>query len=216
MGGYVQLIETWGSDERIIDAARMSTDKGFQGWPADEKLLRFLWEHRHTSPFEQAGVGFEVQGPIFVFREWHRHRTQSYNEFSARYAQMPDLHYLPDSSRVKAQSKTNKQGTSDHFLPAEIVAEFLQRIEREQRMIYETYRWALDHGIARELARLNTPASRYSKMRASANLLNWLRFCGLRMSGSAQWQIRQYANAIGSEIENHFPRTWALFKEKPL
>ena len=159
---------------------------------------------------------FEVQAPIMVFREWHRHRTQSFNEFSARYAPMADLHYLPAPARIRGQSKSNKQGTGDEDLPAEIVAEFLRRIEREQRMIYETYQWALDHGVAREVARINTPVSRYSKMRASANLLNWLRFIGLRAAPDAQLEIRQYAEAIGSQIEKHFPRTWVLFKERPL
>src|SRR5688572_12551657 len=115
--GYAELRDVWGSDERIIEAARMSSGKGFIGWgtpekPGDEKLLRYLWENQHTSPFEQAGFSVEVQAPIMVFREWHRHRTQSYNEMSGRYTQMPDVHYIPDPSRVKAQSKTNKQGTS--------------------------------------------------------------------------------------------------------
>lgn len=83
--GYVKEIEHWGSDERIVEAARMSTNKGFQGWDTDAKLLRYLYEHKHFSPFEMAGMVVEVQAPIFVFREWHRHRTQSYNELSARY-----------------------------------------------------------------------------------------------------------------------------------
>src|SRR5690606_23323400 len=96
--GYVRLVEAWGSDERIIEAARMSTGKGFLGWgpkedgkPGDEKLLRYLWEHKHATPFEMAGLVVEVQAPIFVFREWHRHRTQSFSELSARYVPMPDL-----------------------------------------------------------------------------------------------------------------------------
>jgi thymidylate synthase (FAD) len=93
--GYVELIESWGSDERIIEAARMSTGKGFTGWgtpekPGDEKLLRFLWKNQHATPFEMAGMTIEVKAPIFVFREWHRHRTQSYNEMSARYVPLPD------------------------------------------------------------------------------------------------------------------------------
>src|ERR1041385_5991189 len=96
--GYIQLIETWGSDERIVEAARISTNKGFLGWgtteaPGDEKLLRYLYEHKHATPFEMAGMIVEVQAPIFVFREWHRHRTQSYNELSARYTLLPDTNY---------------------------------------------------------------------------------------------------------------------------
>src|SRR5690606_17419484 len=105
--GYVRLVEAWGSDERIIEAARMSTGKGFLGWgpkedgkPGDEKLLRYLWEHKHATPFEMAGLIVEVQAPIFVLREWHRHRTQSFNELSARYVPMPDLDYMPTVERV--------------------------------------------------------------------------------------------------------------------
>ena len=108
--GYVRLIETWGSDERIVEAARMSTGGGFRGWPGDEKLLRYLWDHKHASPFEMAGMVLEVRAPLMVFREWHRHRTQSYNELSGRYVAMPDDDYAPTLDRVMAsQSITNRQ-----------------------------------------------------------------------------------------------------------
>ena len=140
--GYLKYIEHWGSDERIIEAARMSTSKGFLGWgpkpclncknldvtsssrdpdyvcqvcknaclvEGDEKLLRYLWEHKHTTPFEMAGMTIEVQAPIMVFREWHRHRTQSYNEMSARYIPLPDVNYVPTVERLMMNSKTNKQ-----------------------------------------------------------------------------------------------------------
>ena len=102
--GYLSLVETWGSDERIVEAARMSTGKGFLGWgtadaPGDEKLLKFLSDNAHATPFEMAGLIVEVQAPIMVFREWHRHRTQSYNEMSARYTPLPDVNYLPSVER---------------------------------------------------------------------------------------------------------------------
>lgn len=214
--GYVIVKDVWGSDERIIEAARMSSGKGFLGWgtpekPGDEKLLKYLWTNKHTTPFEQAGLSFEVQAPIMVFREWHRHRTQSYNEMSARYTQMPNVHYLPQPDRVKAQSKTNKQATGDQELPPEIVEEFLRRIKAEQETIYQNYQWAIDNGIAREIARINTPVSRYSRMVASANLLNWLKFLKLRMAPDAQWEIRQYTDVIGQVVASRFPKTWELF-----
>jgi thymidylate synthase (FAD) len=493
--GYVELKDVWGSDERIIESARMSSGKGFLGWgtpekPGDEKLLKYLWKNKHTSPFEQCGLTVEVQAPIMVFREWHRHRTQclrgntiidcvmpngtinsktikeifdlkyggvidsapefhknghskagtavlrkarrknpwrtrvlpncqdrtlrvlnedtgfietgkmkavwesgikpifclsipgyersiyasedhffytkdgwkklkdlvigdyvatrskvaaharplppslrtgigiwtsmmrnrlindidscyicrqrfvadeleldhvipviqdlklaldeanlkpickachlhktaneqpertgmtrlgikwveviskpfyvcdemtydievedphhnfiangfivhnSYNEMSGRYTQIPDIHYLPEPSRVKAQSKANKQGTGDQELPPEIVAEFLSRIKAEQEQIYATYQWALDHNISREVARINTPISRYSRMVASANLLNWLKFLTLRMPEAAQYEIRQYANEVAKIVAEKFPRTWELFINK--
>lgn len=215
--GFVRLVETWGSDERIVESARMSTNKGFLGWgpkadgkPGDEKLLRFLWDSRHSSPFEQAGATFEVQAPILVFREWHRHRTQAYTELSARYVQMPDLHYLPEAARVTRQSTTNKQASSQEPIAPEIVAEWLKRVEAEQKLIYDNYTWALEQGIAREIARINTPVSRYSRMRASANLRNWLHFLGLRTAPDAQYEIRVCANAVRDLLRVHFPRTLDL------
>ena len=218
--GYVELVESWGSDERIVEAARMSTNKGFLGWgpkedgkPGDEKLLRYLYENHHATPFEMGGLIIEVQAPIFVFREWHRHRTQSYNELSARYTQMPNIHYVPDKSRVKAQSKTNKQATGSDELDPKLVHEFLTEVQKQQEMLYESYdRW-VKAGIPKELARINTPVSRYSRMRASANLRNWLGFLSLRMASGAQWEIREYAYAVAALIKQCFPRTWQLFEE---
>lgn len=198
----------------------MSTNKGFLGWgtpehPKDEKLLKYLWTHRHTSPFEQAGLTVEVQAPIMVFREWHRHRTQSYNEMSGRYTVLPDLFYLPSLQRVQKQSLVNKQGSSGE-VDVGVKVEFLRRVQEDQKRVRETYEWALAQGIAKEVARVNTPISQYSRMRASANLLNWLRFVGLRVTPEAQYEIRQYAEAVGHCINDCFPRTWALFQEKPL
>lgn len=236
--GYVQLVEAWGGDESIIEAARMSTNKGFLGWgpqhtkecatrgpmwetgcdcpfnaPGDEKLLRFLYEHKHATPFEMAGMTIEVQAPIMVFREWHRHRTQSYNEMSARYTQLPDVFYVPEPERVTAQSKTNKQGSGAEPLDPTIVEIFRGDLILTQRMAYERYEDALKKGVPRELARLHLPVSIYSRMRASANLRNWLSFLSLRMDAGAQWEIRQFANAVGTLIAAKYPRTWALFDE---
>ena len=243
--GYLAVIEHWGSDERIIEAARMSTAKGFQGWgpvpctcagsmpsidgevgckkcinspygpeklAGDEKLLRYLYEHKHHTPFEMAGMVIEVQAPIFVFREWHRHRTQSYNELSARYTELPDMFYLPSESRIVGQSSTNKQGSGEEL--DEGLAEWA-RAEMElsfqrARIIYEQL---LKAGVAREVARVVIPVAQYSRMRASANLRNWLAFCTLRMDEKAQWEIRQYANAVGAVLAERFPRTWALYME---
>lgn len=253
--GYIALIETWGSDERIIEAARMSTGKGFLGWgqkvrcsicdglgratpdndrcdgqeqkcwgcrgegecietPGDEKLLRYLYEHKHATPFEMAGMTIEVQAPIMVFREWHRHRTQSYNEMSARYTPLPDLNYVPTVERLMLNSKTNKQaGTvkgSDELTleTAEMYRDMLIRMYKEQE---EFYQCALRLGVPKELARIHLPVGRYSRMKASANLRNWLAFLTLRMAHEAQWEIRQYANEVGKLIAAKYPRTWELF-----
>lgn len=218
--GRAELVEVWGSDERIVEAARQSTGKGFHGWGThenpggDEKLLRYLYANRHDTPFEMAGAIIEVQAPIMVFREWHRHRTMSYNEMSARYVQMPDLHYVPPRARIKGQSKTNKQATDmGATLPDETVDWFIAGVERQQREIYEFYEEALKRGISREIARINTPVSRYSRMWAQANLRNWLAFLTLRNAPGAQEEIRRYAQAILIMLAGHFPRTIELFLE---
>ena len=218
--GYVRLVDSMGTDETIVEAARMSTGKGFTGWgtpdrPGDEKLLGFLWENQHTSPFEMCELHVEVQAPIMVFREWHRHRTQSYNEFSARYAQMPDLHYLPAPERIQRQSATNKQGSAEP-VPADHAESIRRALEGQQSSVYDYYDVLVKDGVAKEVARLNTPVSRYSKMRAKTDLLNWLRFLGLRMAPNAQWEIRQYANAVAEIVKSIWPRSYALFEEHTL
>lgn len=240
--GYIEPIEHWGSDQRIIEAARMSTNKGFLGWGptcaecgwakgddhevacsrpdqwklGDEKLLRYLWEHKHATPFEMAGLVIEVQAPIFVFREWHRHRTQSYNEMSARYTPLPDLNYIPTVERLLINSKTNKQAgvikDADELTEgaAEGYRYQLSCMYAQQEELYQT---ALNMGVPKELARIHLPVGRYSRMRASANLRNWLAFLTLRRDPAAQWEIRQYANAVGDLIAERFPRTWELYIE---
>lgn len=214
--GSVELVETWGSDERIIEAARMSTGKGFKGWgdaekPGDEKLLRYLWEHKHATPFEMAGAVFEVKAPIFVFREWHRHRTQSYNEMSGRYIALPDENYLPSVERILAFGGKNKQaqGTGRDLSWAEGVA-FQGELQYAYKKAQEVYENALGNGVPKELARLCLPVARYSKMRASANLRNWLGFLDLRAESNAQWEIQQYAYVIQGMLAEKFPRTLGI------
>jgi len=269
--GYISLIETWGSDERIIEAARMSTAKGFQGWgdscpsckgsrvetmriwdeapqqvfyatgkmrlvggkyheiqvvcslcggssnpPGDEKLLRYLWEHKHATPFEMAGAIFEIQAPIFVFREWHRHRTQSYNEMSARYTPLPNVNYIPTIDRLLVNSKSNRQAgviSGAEELNEAKAGSYLAELKMEYDSQEQLYQIALSIGIPKELARIHLPVGRYSRMRASANLRNWLAFLTLRMDQAAQWEIRQYANAACNLLASIFPRTVALFLE---
>lgn len=247
--GYVKFIECWGSDERIIEAARMSTGKGFLGWgqeedcstcagtgirqgfgydcpeckglkkriekPGDEKLLGFLYNNKHSTPFEMAGLIIEVQAPIFVFREWHRHRTQSYNELSARYTPLPDLNYVPSIERLMLNSNgTNKQAGT--IAGADVLTiEEAQAYQIALRLQYKNdqdfYEKVLQSGVPKELARIHLPVGRYSRMRASANLRNWLQFLTLRMDSKAQWEIRQYANIVGSFIKELHPKTWNLF-----
>ena len=237
--GYLEPIESWGSDERIVEAARMSTAKGFVGWgprhkegcynypgtrttsncgcnePGDEKLLRYLYENKHETPFEFAGLVIEVQAPIMVFREWHRHRTQSYNEMSARYTPLPDVNYLPTPDRCLMVGGKNKQAgkVSDaNELTHEGVLEWLEELSQVYVHAEAVYQNGLKRGIPKELARLPVPVGRYSRMRASTCLRNWLAFLTLRSAPTAQWEIRQYADEVGRLIAVRFPRTWELFE----
>jgi thymidylate synthase (FAD) len=221
--GYVELIEKWGSDERVIEAARMSTGKGFISWDpyegspkGDMGLLRFLYSNRHATPFEMAGMTITVQAPITVFREWHRHRTQSYNEMSARYTPLPDVNYLPTPERCLSVSGTNKQAGaikgSDEITHASAL-EWLEELAGVYAHCEQVYQSGLKRGVPKEIARLPVPVGRYSRMMASTDLRNWLAFLTLRMDEKAQWEIRQFANKVGKLIAQQFPRTWALFVE---
>lgn len=214
--GYVKYIDSMGNDETVIEAARMSTGRGFEGWEKDGALLDFLWRKKHATPFEMVELSLEVQAPLFVFREWHRHRTQSYNEFSARYSKMPDIHYVPDPSRIRKQSASNKQGTGEEEFPQEYIQMTLEELEYEQKQSYSFYEQMIEGGIAKEVARINTPVSRYSKMRAKTNLRNWLGFLNLRLRPNAQFEIRVFADAVETIIKNLFPRTHKLFEEYDL
>ena len=239
--GYCKIIDHWGSDERIIEAARMSTNKGFQGWyrkcscvqdvpsesptlceeckgkgyiPGDEKLLRYLWEHSHHTPFEMAGLTLEIYAPIFVIREWHRHRTFSYNEMSGRYVELPNDYYLPSAERLGSskQAAVNKQSSEAGFSEEEIKL-FHYIMEYEQKHARSAYEELLEKGVAREVARMVLPVSQYSRFRASGNLRNWLHFLNLRLALNAQYEIREYAKVVANLVEDLFPKTWGLFAE---
>lgn len=253
--GYLRHIEHWGSDERIIESARMSTAKGFQGWGplcvdccsaeaiknpipnpgnalscskcgcgglmyrGDEKLLRFLWENKHSTPFEMAGLTIEVKAPIMVFREWHRHRVPfGYNEMSARYVPLPNENYSPTVERIISGATGaggNKQAQSvDGKIPTEQdclawLADLADVYEQAERV----YKAGIAIGVPKELARLPVPVARYSCMRATANLRGWLAFLQLRTATVAQWEIQQYAWAVADLISEQFPRTYELWAE---
>lgn len=239
--GYVELIDSYGSDSRIIEAARMSTDKGFQGWKlpckncqdweendericencqdtceveGDTKLLKYLYKNKHMTPFEMCDATFIIQAPIFVFREWHRHRTQSYNEMSARYTPLPNMSYIPTMDRIGIDGGSNKQAQGVKELTNSAATEFVVNLEKFYINVQRLYQKALEDGIPKELARLVLPVGRYSRMMAKANLRNWLGFLILRMDSHAQWEIRQYANAVHQLLSQKFPRTMALYDEE--
>lgn len=216
--GFVRFVEDWGygdaklSEAGIIEAARQSTQGSFRGWETDSKLLAHLYKHHHDTPFEFAGMVIEVKAPIFVFREWHRHRTQSYNEMSARFTAMPDENYIPSVERLLMRGGANKQAQSVGIpLDEKAAILFQEGLVVTYKMAQDLYTLALQAGVSKELARLCVPVARYSQMRASTCLRCWLMFLTLRMDPMAQWEIRQYANAVGQVIADRFPQTWRLF-----
>jgi thymidylate synthase (FAD) len=244
--GYVKLIEVWGSDERVIESARMSTDGAFRGWgpihddlcasgesaspddcnctpmPGDEKLLKFLWTNRHTSPFEQCGATFELKFPIMVSREQVRHRTLALNEMSGRYIPLPAEDYVPTVTRLMVNAGlnvSNKQaGTIEgaEVLTEETAAEWLEDLKELYAHCELVYQKGLRLGVPKEMARLAVTVGRYTKMRVTGNLLNWGRYFGLRLPANAQWEIRLYAGIAHAMLHKHFPRSLECFDSKPI
>lgn len=200
--GFVRLVRCTGGDIDVARAARVSFDADWRAGEdegSDERLIRYLWAHAHTTPFEAVTFTFEVKAPIFVFRQWHRHRTWSYNELSARYRELPEEFYIPKPEQVGFQSKDNKQGRT----AGDQIADFVAMRERECQALeiacmqaFSTYRDLLDKGWPRELARSVLPVATYSHMFATVDLLNLLKFLTLRCDAHAQYEIRVYANAM--------------------
>lgn len=213
--GYVELIETWGSCERIVETARMSTDGAFRGWPKDERLLRYLLANAHTSPFEHAGLTFEVRAPDFVVSQWLRHRTLSPNVESARYTELGADDYLPTVDRLLMDGGMNiqagsRKGTVLTRMMAEEWLWDLRELHEECQRVYEC---GLALGVPREIARLAVTKARYSRFRISGNLHNWLRYVRLRDHEHAQWEHREFAKAVAKAICVSFPHVTAARKE---
>jgi thymidylate synthase (FAD) len=231
--GYVKYVGHLGCDEDIVADARMSTGGGNKTPEEDKKLLNFLWENEHTSPFEGVDLKLEVQLPIFVFRELERHRTLtlieteilaisttdnssrcfvSKNEFSGRYAKMPELNYIPVAERLGKQGKINHQGTEGD-LTDEVKTSILDTFKAEQMSTRGNYEGYLSQGLSREVARMNLNLSQYTKLRIKANVLNWFKFLNLRLRNNAQYEIRVYAQAVESIMKDLFPWSYSAFEE---
>lgn len=216
--GYVRRVDAMGNDRRIVEAARVSFNK--DDLPSimekDTKLLRYLLEHKHSTPFEHVVVTFEVQAPIFVFRQWHRHRTQSYNEISARYTPMDDLFYVPEPAAVGQQSPSSKQARVAVEMTDELFAARVSEcdaVQQHSEESYAFYQGLLGAGWPRELARTVLPVNVYSRMYATANLWNWLKFLDLRLHAHAQQEIRYCADAIQDLLSDVAPVTMQLAAE---
>ena len=212
--GLVRLVDHMGSDLSIVRAARVSYDADWRtGDDAgkDEKLIRYLMRNRHTSPFEAVTFTFEVKAPIFVLRQWHRHRTWSYNEVSARYSELPDEFYVPDVADITTQSASNKQMRTETQHPQ--AAEMQRLMKKAMTDAFGTYKELLARGCPRELARSVLPCSTYSRMFATVDLHNLFHFLRLRLHEHAQKEIRVYAEAMLKLVEPIVPVAVAAFKE---
>lgn len=200
--GFVRLVDHMGSDLSIVRAARVSYDAAWRAGEddkGDERLIRYLWAHHHTSPFESVTFTFEVKAPIFVFRQWHRHRTQSYNELSARYRELDEEFYIPDPDEIGTQATNNKQGRTTNP-DNQILASVREKESADYKYLckqaFYLYQRLLKQGWPRELARGVLPLSTYSHMFTTLNLLNLFRFLTLRVDSHAQFEIRVYAEAM--------------------
>ena len=212
--GFVRLIDYMGDDSAIVQAARVSYGKGTKMVRQDRGLLRYLIRHRHTTPLEMCELKIHVKLPMFVARQWIRHRTANVNEISARYSVLDKEFYLPDPKDMALQSISNRQGRGE-TLNAEQSQIALELLKRDALQSYDTYQKLLgeEFGLARELARMNLPVNWYTQWYWKVDLHNLLHFLSLRMDAHAQYEIRVFANAIGSLVEDWVPLVWEAFQD---
>ncbi|WP_036289607.1 FAD-dependent thymidylate synthase [Methylosinus sp. PW1] len=216
--GFIRLVEHMGSDLSIVRAARVSYDAAWRAGEdegSDHKLIHYLWRNRHTTPFESVEFQFEVFAPIFVVRQWHRHRTWTYSELSGRYRELPEIFYVPDADKIGVQSKDNKQGRD--IAPQHQISAAAGCVARNDYLLhcaeaFNTYRQLLKCGWPRELARTVLPLSTYTHMFAKVDLRNLFGFLDLRSDPHAQYEIRVYAEAIEKLIEPIVPVAFAAWK----
>ncbi len=210
--GFVALVDYMGNDGAIVQAARVSYGLGTKTARDDRGLIRYLMRHRHTTPFEMVEFKFLAKMPIFVARQWVRHRTASLNEASYRYSVAPDEFHVPGLDAVGAQSKRNRQGRAEP-LPESDARKFQQEVERVSRDAYATYERALAGGTARELARIVLPVNFYTQWYWKSNLHNLFHFLSLRLDSHAQEEIRLYAQALVPAVKAVAPVAYEAFED---
>jgi thymidylate synthase (FAD) len=214
--GFVRLVDYMGSDQSIVQAARVSYGEGTKSVREDRGLIRYLMRHDHTTPFEMVVLKFHIKAPIFVVRQWIRHRTASVNEESARYSIVREEFHEPAVSDVGFQSKDNRQGRSSEEVPSEIVARFLGHLKETRDTAYAHYEHFLQDNIARELARTVLPLSTYTQFYWQMNLHNLCHFLRLRLDNHAQKEIRDYAQRVAQCVQAVAPIAWEAFEEYKL
>ncbi|MFN4909301.1 MAG: FAD-dependent thymidylate synthase [Bacteroidota bacterium] len=211
--GFVRLIDVMGDDSAIVQAARVSYGSGTKKVHEDRGLIRYLMRHLHTTPFEMVEFKFHVKLPIFVARQWIRHRTANVNEYSGRYSEMKDEFYVPDADQVRAQSAMNKQGRADEAFDAERAESIRTSMQQTQDMLYGQYQEMLSTDLAREIARINLPVSNYTEWYWKIDLHNLFHFLRLRIDAHAQYEIRVYGEAMAEIAKAAVPLAYEAFED---
>ena len=205
--GFVRLVDFMGGDQGVVDAARVSYGGVSKGPEADKKLIAYLLKHSHITPFEHSVFKFHVCAPIFVARQWFRHRFAAYNEISFRYTEVKDDFYMPAVWR--GQDKKNKQGSSS---AAALDQDALQKMFKAQvNGALETYKKMIDMGVAREMARMALPVNLYTEFYWTVNARSLMNFVALRADAHAQWEIQQYGEALARVFKELMPWTYEAF-----
>jgi thymidylate synthase (FAD) len=211
--GCVRVVDYMGDDGAVVQAARVSYGRGTRKVNEDRGLIRYLMRHRHTTPLEMCELKVHVKLPIFVARQWIRHRTASVNEISARYSVLDREFYLPRPEHLAVQSTNNKQGRGE-VLESEAAERVLALLRRDATTAYDSYEAMLeDEGLARELARMNLPVSWYTQWYWKVDLHNLLHFLALRLDPHAQYEIRVYGEALASVVRAWVPHCWEAFED---
>jgi thymidylate synthase (FAD) len=206
--GFVALVDYMGSDDDIERAARVSYGYGTRKQSQTRGLIRYLRRHKHTTPSEMVELKFHCSMPIFVARQWIRHRTANVNEMSGRYSLMPMLFYQPPEAQLQVQSTGNNQGRSGQTLDAKLRAEAYQRWQSLRADAVETYAWLSSHEVAREIARIDLPLSTYTQWYWKIDLHNLLHFLTLRVDSHAQWEIREFGRVMAGMLKRVAPLSY--------
>jgi thymidylate synthase (FAD) len=211
--GFIRVVDYMGDQSSIVQAARVSYGNGTKSTSEDRALLRYMMRMRHSSPLEMCELKIHVKLPIFVARQWIRHRMASVNELSARYSVMKDEFYIPDHSSIAMQATNNKQGRGGALGEKE-AQKVIDTVECHGEQCYQTYSWFLEEmGVARELSRVVLPTNIYTEWYWKIDLHNLLHFLSLRMDQHAQYEIRVYADMIGTIVQGWLPDVWEAFRD---
>lgn len=212
---FVRMVDYMGDDAAIVQAARVSYGEGTKSTREDGALLNYLLSHEHTTPFEMVEFKFHCKMPIFVARQWIRHRTASVNEYSARYSVLKDEFHLPDTFRAQAKGRGAKQ-ISEGGIDPTVESALLSEYDGLYKVSYALYKKALDMGVGRELARICIPVAVTTEWYWKIDLHNLFRFMKLRLDPHAQWEIRVFAEAMATMVKQVVPMAWDAFEEHNL